>query len=299
MIPFPIAIWLVAALVQAAPRAAPGPKTPVRSAALESLIAAERGFSKMSVDHGMRDAFLANLGEDAVVFRPLPTSGRAVWEAQKPSPAILAWEPAFAAVSAAADLGYTTGPWELRPPKDIVGGTPHYGHFISVWGRPGRHQPWKVVLDVGVNHDKPALGVGSGALAGGPAPGAAATADVSVDALRAALGAEAAFSAEAARRGLRATLANWATPELRLNRDGHLPTLGWKSAASALAADTLPTTFQAQNGRASRSGDLAVTYGLRYRQGRAASRDSSVFVHVWRASRGQWRIALSVENPLD
>ena len=53
--------------------------------ALDSLVAAERGFAAMSVEKGMKDAFLANLADDGVVFAPLPTNGRQRWEGREPA----------------------------------------------------------------------------------------------------------------------------------------------------------------------------------------------------------------------
>ena len=78
---------------------------------LEDLVEAERGFAKAATTDGMRDAFLAVLSEDAVLFRPDPVSGRDWFEANPPPPGVLAWEPVHAEVSKAGDLGYTTGPW--------------------------------------------------------------------------------------------------------------------------------------------------------------------------------------------
>ena len=56
--------------------------TPHHEADLDSLIASERAFSRHSVDHGTREAFLAYLAEDGIIFRPLPVNGRRVWEAR-------------------------------------------------------------------------------------------------------------------------------------------------------------------------------------------------------------------------
>src|SRR4249920_702475 len=119
---------------------------------LDTLVAAERAFAKRSVEHGMRDAFLAYMAEDGVVFRPTAVNARAVWQPRPPSTATLAWEPEYAEVSASGDLGYTTGPWQFTgagatTPSD-------FGHFISVWRR-GGDGTWKVVADIGIGHERP------------------------------------------------------------------------------------------------------------------------------------------------
>jgi ketosteroid isomerase-like protein len=47
----------------------------------------------------------------------------------------LSWEPEFADIAKAGDLGYTTGPWEVRrTPQDAPAG---YGHYVTMW----RKQP--------------------------------------------------------------------------------------------------------------------------------------------------------------
>ena len=41
---------------------------------LEDLVEAERGFAKAAATDGMRDAFLAVLAKDAILFRPRPVN---------------------------------------------------------------------------------------------------------------------------------------------------------------------------------------------------------------------------------
>ena len=285
---------LLAAILATAP-AGPLPG----GADLDSLVGSERAFSRASVESGMRTAFLAFLAEDAVVFEPLPTNGRRVWEARGPSQGTLIWEPAYAEVSAAGDLGLTTGPWEFRPPADRSDRPTAHGHFISVW----RKQPaggWRVVLDIGCSHEKPERGVGSGDLtlrppAGqGPAPARRRVPDHEL------IVAERKLAAEARMKGLGAALASWAAADVRVNREGRLPVLGLDAARADLAADTAAATWAPSAAYTSRSGDLGYTYGILERRpgGAAAASDSSVFLHVWRrGSDGRWRIALTVEDP--
>ncbi|PYM05340.1 MAG: hypothetical protein DMD82_11400, partial [Candidatus Rokuibacteriota bacterium] len=49
---------------------------------LDSLVASERAFAAMSVQKGMRDAFLEFLADDAIIFRPLPVIGKPIWQAR-------------------------------------------------------------------------------------------------------------------------------------------------------------------------------------------------------------------------
>ena len=134
---------------------------------LQSLVAAEREFSARSVKHGMKDAFLAYLAEDGVIFRPLPTNGKESWKARENPKGTLIWEPTFAEVSEAGDLGVDSGPWEYHLPDSTQ--LALHGHFVSVWKRAPKG-PWRVAADLGVSHGPPpSEGVGSGALTEGPA----------------------------------------------------------------------------------------------------------------------------------
>jgi ketosteroid isomerase-like protein len=97
----------------ALPAAAPaGPRA---EADRVSLVEAERAFARAADEKGVREAFLAFLSDDAILFRPGPVPGRE-WVRSRPAPPIrLAWRPSFAEVSGAGDLGYTLGPYEARP----------------------------------------------------------------------------------------------------------------------------------------------------------------------------------------
>jgi ketosteroid isomerase-like protein len=263
-------------------------------AALDSLIAAERAFAATSVEKGVREAFLTYLAEDGVIFRPRAVNGREVWQARGPVPATLVWEPAYAEVSAAGDLGYTTGPWELRPydTKRPVG----HGHFVSVWQTQADGR-WRVVLDIGVSHERPARGVGSSDFRPGPEhaaarPAAAANVDL--------LALDRAWADDARALGSTEAFARWTTADVRLYRDGVQPVRGARAARATRPAGPGPGVWDPEAQRIARSGDLGCTYGiLERRAGPDAPADSSVYVHVWRRIAGdRWKAALVLENPL-
>jgi ketosteroid isomerase-like protein len=118
-----------------------------------SLVEAERAFAAASLAKGTRAAFLDFLAEDSILFRPGPVPGKK-WIEEHPAPdTLLTWEPAFAEVAQSGDLGYTTGPWEIRPsgPQDKPTA---FGHFVSVWKRQ-TDGAWKVVVDLGISHAGP------------------------------------------------------------------------------------------------------------------------------------------------
>jgi ketosteroid isomerase-like protein len=283
---FPVALALAAAT-------ATGPD------AHPSLVEAERGFARMSVEQGMREAFLANLADDAVVFQPLPVNGQRVWSARPRSAARLMWEPSFAEIAASGDLGYTTGPWEFHPPAGAKDSTRFYGHFVSVWRR-APSGAWKVVVDLGASHERAEPGVGSGAFTAGPAHGPAPGEDRRATATQELRAAERSFAKVASEAGFATAFAGHAASDARFNRDGMIPAVGLDAARAAVAADTARARWTAQGVGASRAGDLAYAYGVRERLAAAgAPADTSVFLDVWRReSGGRWRLVMAVDNPV-
>lgn len=263
--------------------------------ALKSLVAAERAFSAASVQKGIRASFLTYLAPGSVTFRPTPTDGRKAMLARPETfNSTLIWEPAFAEVSAAGDLGYDSGPWELRFPA--AGGQPTlYGHFISVWKKQASGA-WRVVADIGISHDKPASGgVGSGAFRAGPTHTSPATATTDLQRL------DAAYAKAARAQGFASAFTANAAQDVRFNTEGAFPFVGMEAARAQIAKAPGRFAFLPQGSGIAASRDLGYTYGLapRFEPGANAAADSSVYLHVWRrGANGKWRIALAVMNPL-
>src|SRR3954462_4616231 len=86
-----------------------------QSSAVSSLVAAERAFAKKSHDTNVREAFLANVTDQAVIFNPGPQNAKQVYSKQppppKPPPVTLDWAPAYAEVDESGSMGFTTGPF--------------------------------------------------------------------------------------------------------------------------------------------------------------------------------------------
>jgi ketosteroid isomerase-like protein len=263
------------------------------SAALDSLVASERAFAALSLEKGARDAFLVWLAPDGVIFRPRAVSGREAWASRGPLAATLRWEPSCAEVSAAGDLGWTTGPWELRPndPQRPVG----YGHFVSIWQKQA-DGTWRVAVDIGISHAKPDRGVGSGDFTPGPTHPDAQRAAVAPDLVRLDLS----WADDARARGSAAAFARRAAPDVRFYREGEPPVAGLRAARAKLLAVPGATLWDPDAQKVARSGDLGCTYGvLERRAARDATPDSSVYLHVWRrGADGRWQVALALEDPL-
>jgi len=253
-----------------------------------TVVDAERSFARYSVEHGMREAFLQFLADDAILFRPLPVNGKKWFEGRPPAPGALLWQPTYARVSEAGDLGVTSGPWEFKPTDTTSASS--FGHFLTVWRRQADGS-WRVELDAGADPAKEPILLG---------PSASAKAAQSL------LAAERRLARLAAHWGLAEALAARATGDFRLYRHDTPPTIGVQAARERLKGDKRTWIWQPRLGAVSSSGDLAYTYGIaQARPARGSSLraggaiDSSTFVRVWRRGDDRrWRVAVDLETPL-
>jgi ketosteroid isomerase-like protein len=273
----------------------PAPAGP--ASALDSLVAAERAFAADALARGIRASFLSAFADDGLSFDPRPEHTRAELlkqpEPDAPPQLELDWHPVWADVSAAGDLGYTTGPYVLRDlsPKHRP---PRHGYYFSIWKRLNDGS-WKVAFDAGTR--TPASG---DALepefrpapdAGRPLPPLVSRHRAASDALHAR---EKGLDAALKSRGPIA-LADYAAPEARLHRDGALPALGKDALRSALASAPTPVEIELLGEGLAASGDLAYTWG----HSELADGTSGYFIRVWRRGEdGEFRVTLDWANSL-
>jgi len=273
-----------------------------REKALASLIEAERSFASLSEQKGIRKAFLTFLAEKAIIFRPMPAEGRPVYEQMAPTnPTVLTWSPEVAEVSASGELGYTSGPYEVRPNRGTE--PTGFGHYVSIWKKQA-DGTWKVLLDIGVQHDRPKPSAAIKAVAAPQA--AAAFAPLSPEALRdeeRAFGERAGlFEKEAATRGSRKALSAFATDDIRICRPGRFPSVGKRafdaiipSGAGRIARGSERRNAAYHVGLAW-SGDLAYCYGSFEISKNHAIAETTAYLRIWRKNpSGIWRICLDIE----
>lgn len=114
------------------------------------LMDADRQFSRLSEQKGMKNAFIEYLDSNGVLLRPnhLPIAGADAVDfliQQNDSDYSMTWEPQNAAIAKSGELGYTYGIYALRPStKDTV----IYGTYVSIWKKE-KGGSWKYVLDSG------------------------------------------------------------------------------------------------------------------------------------------------------
>jgi ketosteroid isomerase-like protein len=278
---------LSALAVSLAQCAAPGKALPPD---LASLVGAERAFAQASMEKGMRAAFIAYLADDGVVFRPEPVKGKAWYRARPKSPAMLAWEPAFADVSASNDLGYTTGPWAFCP--DSTAAPSAFGHYVSVWKR-GADREWEVAIDVGISHARVER----------PKSLATATSEKPADVVTpqealAAVQQEERDFIEAASRGVEDAYDTFASEDVRMYRNGDLPGVGKEQARALLVKQPGTRRMQTTTAQASREGDLGFTYGrcdVTYNE----KISTSYYLRIWkRMPDSTWKIVLDLDSPV-
>jgi ketosteroid isomerase-like protein len=254
---------------------------------LRSLVEAELAFAKLSEASGIKDAFAANLADEAIVFRPLPVEGKPIYRDMPPSEALLTWFPVWADVSAAGDLGYTTGPYENYKSKAEKTAA-RRGHYVTLW----RRQPdrsWRAVLDAGIPHgplpDVPAAFSPGGAPALRPD---VRVVDVAAEekTLR---DLESRLSDEASRRSEADVLLEVSAENVRVYRAGSLPAVGNEKARALLPADPARHSWAPMKTVVASSGDLGYAYGL---AGEAS------YLRIWKKNGGVWTIVLDLEIPI-
>ncbi|HEX8707988.1 MAG TPA: nuclear transport factor 2 family protein [Pyrinomonadaceae bacterium] len=265
-----------------------------------SLVQAERSFAGTATEKGIRDAFLAYLAEDAILFRPGPVPGRK-WMSERPArPGLLTWRPAFADVSRAGDMGYTTGPWEFRekgPADEPVA----YGHFVSVWKKQADGS-WKVALDVGTSHPAPAIADAAVQFPVVRGNGKD-KAKIDVESAQAALlRTEGELLRAVAARGLSEGFLSYMADDIRFYRDATFPVRGKAAVRAALTSGPAMMTWRPAAAHVSRSGDLGYIYGTYDSTGKpsaAQTTESGNYLRIWRKQPGgRWKVVLDLLNPV-
>jgi ketosteroid isomerase-like protein len=121
----------------------------------KELMKTDQDFSLMSVEKGMKEAFINYAADSVIMLRQgkLPLFGKAELikslNSRPDNQVHLRWVPVVA--EASGNLGYTFGKWELRVTgKDTV----EYGTYVTVWKKfpDGK---WRYVLDGGNDTPKP------------------------------------------------------------------------------------------------------------------------------------------------
>ena len=275
------------------------------SPALASLVEAERSFARTSVEKGIRESFYEFFAEDGINFQPHPTNTREAIR-KRPAPAkrppiTLNWEPVYADISRAGDLGYTTGPYWLTDEGPEHGPTRH-GYYFSIWKKQADGS-WKVAIDLGIQTPAPNA---SSPQAFHPAPLSEfkpKSAGLNLDKERAALiGTEREFLKASNAGGVMKAFMEFMSEDARLHRNGIFPLTGKDSIRTYFSGKAMRLAWEPIKADVSQSDDLGYTYGsyeLKEEEGAATRAEKGYYVRVWkRNKKGKWKVVLDTTNPL-
>jgi ketosteroid isomerase-like protein len=256
-----------------------------------SLFQAERAFAARSLSHGIDSSFLYALAPDAVLFRAGPVNGPK-WIREHPgkSTSRLAWGPSAGAVSAAGDLGITTGPWTFTDASK-PDAPAHYGHFVSVWKRQDNGE-WKVAVDIGIAHPQPSPDAVRGRFDQhhwGKHPSGPGGTPASAALLKA----EEELLLAIDRAGTRKPLLDRMAPDAVLYRNGEPPITDNGTIRKTIEAAMPPFAWRPVRADVAASGDIAYSYGS-YVMGN----EKGSYLRIWRLSQqGEWLIIVDLTDP--
>ncbi len=114
------------------------------------LMNADRAFSKMSEEEGVRSAFIKYIDTDGVLLRPnqYPIMGADAVDfisQNEDTTYTMTWEPKGGTVAQSGELGYTYGVYTLKLKKN---NRVFQGTYVSVWKKQHDGQ-WRFVMDSG------------------------------------------------------------------------------------------------------------------------------------------------------
>jgi ketosteroid isomerase-like protein len=262
---------------------------------LRDLATAERAFAAETVKVGFRDGFIKYFADDGIGFGPHPERTKEVLQ-KRPAPTgprtlVFNWQPMFGDISAAGDMGFTTGP-VLFTPQGPDAKPPWHGIYFSVWQKQA-DATWKVAVDMGVDTPQAVAPIDTEFTAAIPVKrtGKNPTKDTSSDGYRQL---DWNLSGRIATESPLKGYASHLDTEFRLHRKGIMPVTTRAGLASAIKQ----TKFEFIDGKIASSNDLAFTYG-KYTTVNEPEAETGYYVHVWRRdAAGKWKLVIDVQNPL-
>ena len=261
-------------------------QTQNRTAALAEVVAAENAFADRAAESGTRTAFLEFAADNGVIFNLKPENAKQVWQTRAANNSLLAWRPAWADVSAAGDLGYTTGTWAFSRSKTDSPGA--WGEYFTVWKKQA-DGTWKFLLDLGIQHDKAEVIANSWKSPETKGKNKAKTESAEIWRTL-----ENSFAESLDKNGVKKTYGKLAAAQIRLIREGNMP---FQDISNALAQITdAPVKIKILGGEA--SGNFAYGYGEYELKKSAQETEKGFYVRVWKRESKGWRISADLAHPL-
>ena len=247
---------------------------------IKGLINAERSFASYTTSHTIREGFLQYMDSAGIIFRQgnalnaLDTYGK-----QKPGPAILSWQPAFAILSASGDMGVTTGPYELRA-KSLQDTPVARGSFSSVW-QINKKGEWKNLADLGVSYNTvyPAVKQVKEIVL-------LSKTNKTGKGFDEVLAIDKKFN-QALQEKNKTEILSYLSPDSWLNIDGEMPIAGIASISKVLLKAPEIVLLNSFAGNISTAGDLAYIYGSVSNGNKKEN-----YLRIWIFKNRQWQIIL-------
>jgi ketosteroid isomerase-like protein len=255
--------------------------------AASELIQAETDYAKLALEKGFRAASIHVFADDGVMFAPGPASGKQYWQKQTEEP-LLIWRPAFATAARTGELGYTTGPWELKKARDDAKAQA-FGQYVTIWKK-GADGAWKVVLDVGIEHPQPM-----------EPPGEVETFlpefhIFQPESAHEKLETTERTFAELLSEDAGAAIMAKASDDVRILRHGVFPAIGKTAAHLMLSSDHGKTKRIRAGGGISGSNDLAYSYG-EYSTERTNVTEQGIYLSIWQLDLNtDWKLVLDLQK---
>ncbi|HMJ09077.1 MAG TPA: hypothetical protein VK468_08730 [Pyrinomonadaceae bacterium] len=254
---------------------------------LQKLVETEKAFAAMAAEKGIKQAFLANMSGDAVIFQPDKVNGIQYWTARGESKGSLVWTPNYADVSSNGIIGYTTGNWEFRnDPKDAAPAA--YGEFITVWQK-GADGQYRFNVDIGVGHDKPAMYSTDLAAPAYPASANEKNSSAADTANR--------FFEIAAQSGTAKAYQTYAAGQVRSFREGAFPMIG-KDKLVSFIRKAKAKTVMAKRTVFFGSADIAYVTNTYTQTKPDNTVEHGNFMQIWKLIDGRWQIVLDIFKPI-
>jgi ketosteroid isomerase-like protein len=243
--------------------------------------------------------------DDGINFQPQPTNTKESFRKRPapatPPPVTLNWEPVYADVSRAGDLGYTTGPYTLTdnsPEKRPA----RHGYYFSIWKKQ-TDGSWKVVVDAGVQTPAPQSAKAPPFQSARRVKTKGKAAASSQESARAELmSLDREFLKAVGSRGTAKAFLDYMDDDARLHRNGVFPLTGKTAIAQLLSAKPLVMSWEPIKSDVSQSGDLGYTYGsyeLKDSGAQGEAAEKGYYVRVWRRDEtGRWRLVLDTTHPI-
>jgi ketosteroid isomerase-like protein len=273
------------------------------SPALLKLADSERAFSRTSVEKGVRASFTEFFAPDAINFTPHPGNAQEFFRNRPaptaPQPFTLKWEPVFADISQAEDLGYTTGPVtntdneNKRPPR--------YSYYFSIW----KKQPdnnWKVLIDYGISTPAPADPTKPNVFVGATPGTWKSNQPINVaKERRGLLDTERELSEATTKGNVSQTFSSFLADESRLHRNEFAPLVSSKEILKFMDQQQwAKLSYEPIDAAVSQSADLGYTYGkYELTKTNTAKTEQGYAVRVWKRNKsGEWKLVADIANAL-